>query len=210
MKRLFIIHGWEGSADEPFYQNLKKELGEKGWEVFPLAMPNPGRPKIEEWIPFLADNVKEVDEETYFYGHSIGSQTILRYLMGLKDGEKIGGVIFTAGWVHLKGLDTPEEEGSEEIVKPWIENKLDWGKIRSHCGKFIAIFSDNDPWVPLSDKDIFEEKLGAKIIVEHDKDHAPGIDIVAKEILGMAAPQEPKKRKVLGGDQESEKLEEDS
>jgi uncharacterized protein len=186
MKRLFIIHGWEGSADEPLYQSLKKELESQDWKVFPLPMPNSEEPKIDEWVPFLANAVKTADQETYFYGHSIGSQTILRYLETLPENIKVGGVIFTAGWVHLIGLDTPEEEGSMEIAKPWLETPLNWDKIKSHCNKWVTIFSDNDPYVPLSDKDIFKEELNAEIIVEHNKDHAPGSDIVMNKILEIS------------------------
>jgi predicted alpha/beta hydrolase family esterase len=37
--------------------------------------------------------------------------------------------------------------------------------------KITCIFSDNDPDVPLSDAELFKEKLGAEIIVEHEKGH---------------------------------------
>ena len=35
----------------------------------------------------------------------------------------------------------------------------------------MAIFSDNDPFVPLNDSKIFKNKLNAKIIIEHKKGH---------------------------------------
>ena len=41
-----------------------------------------------------------------------------------------------------------------------------------HDQEFIAIFSDNDELVPLAvNQKIYQEKLGAQIIVEHNKGH---------------------------------------
>ena len=42
--------------------------------------------------------------------------------------------------------------------------------------KSIAIFSDNDPLVPITDSKIFEKELGAKIIIENNKGHFSGSD----------------------------------
>ncbi len=41
---------------------------------------------------------------------------------------------------------------------------------------FVAIFSADDPMVSISEKEVFEEKLGAKIVVELDKGHFSGGD----------------------------------
>ena len=37
--------------------------------------------------------------------------------------------------------------------------------------QFVAIFSDNDPFVPLSEEKLFKSELGAQIIVLHGKGH---------------------------------------
>jgi len=166
-KRVFIIHGWEGYPEEGWFPWLKKELEQNGFEVFIPAMPNTDEPKIEKWVPFLANLVGEPDENTYFMGHSIGCQAIMRYLETLEN-KKVGGAVFVAGWFHLVNLEGPKEKG---ITKPWIENKINLKKIKNASKKFIAIFSDNDEWVPLSDKDIFEKELGAEIIIESNKGH---------------------------------------
>ncbi len=48
---------------------------------------------------------------------------------------------------------------------------MDYEKIKASCKKMIAIFSDNDPYVPVSDAELFRERLNAEIIIEHDKKH---------------------------------------
>ncbi|MDO8471157.1 MAG: hypothetical protein Q7S49_00910 [bacterium] len=53
MKKVFIVHGWGESPDEPLHQWLASELRKKGFIVEVPAMPEPDEPKIEIWIPFL-------------------------------------------------------------------------------------------------------------------------------------------------------------
>ena len=176
-KRVFIIHGWDGYPEEGIFPWLKKELQNRGLTVFNPAMPDPLNPKIETWVQFLNDQVGAPDEDTIFFGHSIGAQTILRYLESLPDNSKIGGAVFLAGWINLTD-EAYETDEDALIAKPWIENRLNWDKIKSHANNFIGIFSDSDPLVPISDAKIFENNLGAKIIIEHDKGHFSGSDEV--------------------------------
>jgi hypothetical protein len=169
-KRVFLIHGWDSHPKEGCFPWLKKELQSSGFEVLNPLMPNPPEPKIEEWTSFLRKEIGKPDEQTILFGHSIGVQTILRYLASLKENEKVRGVVSLAGWVTL----TPaayEDAESARVAKPWLEAPLSWEEIKKHTGKFTAIFSDNDPFVPLSDAEIFKDKLGAKIIMEEGKEH---------------------------------------
>ncbi len=194
-KRVFIIHGWGGYPEEGWFPWLKKELEKNGFKVFVPAMPNTDEPKIDEWVNFIADLVKEPDENTYFIGHSIGAQAILRYLERL-DNKKIGGAIFVAGWFHLSEFTFKEEPSKEEegriIAKPWLETPINFEKVKKTTNNFVAIFSDSDPYVPIEDKNIFEEKLGAEIIIEHTKGHFSGSDgiydlpIVLDSLLKMS------------------------
>lgn len=177
-KRVFIIHGWEGNPENCWFPWLKKELENKGFSVITPSMPNPEAPEIKLWVGHLNNVVGEVDENTYFIGHSVGCQAILRYLESLEN-KKVGGVIFVAGWFHLKGIE--EEEGTEEVARPWLETPIDFKKILKMTNKFTAIFSDDDNYVPIEDTEIFKEKLGAKIIIKHDKGHFSD-DVGVKEL----------------------------
>ncbi len=101
-KRVFIIHGWDGYPEEGWFPWLKKELDKRGFIVQIPAMPDTSEPKIEVWIPFLSKLVGQADENTFFVGHSIGCQAIIRYLQTLPDGIKIGGAVFVAGWYSVR------------------------------------------------------------------------------------------------------------
>lgn len=170
MKRVFIIHGWDGNPREPMLYWLKEELEKKNFDVTSPNMPHPETPEINSWVNKLNEITKNPDKDTYFIGHSIGCQTILRYLEKLDSNMKIGGVVLIAPFMHLD-KKMLEEEGTLEIARPWIEKGIDFKKVLAHTNKYVCIFSDNDPFVSLKEKDVFKDKLNAKIIIEHNKGH---------------------------------------
>lgn len=189
-KRVFIVHGWGGFPKEGWFPWLKKELEKKHFEVCVPKMPNTNLPKIKSWVNYLSKKVGKVDKNTFFVGHSVGSQTILRYLE--KENKKIGGAIFVAPWMQLDE-NTIAEEGIEsvKIAKPWVETPIDFAKVRKTTKNFVAFFSDNDIYVPLENIDIFDLKLHSKIIVVKKQGHFSGCDgvtkcpVLLKELISM-------------------------
>ena len=171
MKKVYIVHGWGGNPDEPMLKWLRETLIIRGYEVIAPNMPHPDVPTIEDWVSYLDLNIKDPNKDTYLAGHSVGCQTILRYMENLPETTKIGGVILIAPWIKLSVENLGEDE-SPEIAKPWMETKIDYKKIISHSNNFSAIFSDNDPFVPLSENEnLIKENLNAKTIVLHNKGH---------------------------------------
>ncbi len=176
MKRVFIIHGWGGDSKEDWFVWLKKELETKGFVVVAPDMPDTRHPKISEWVDKIEELVGNADEETYFVGHSIGCQAIMRYLERLPQDVKIGGAIFVAGWFNLTDEIWDDEGYTPEIADQWINTPINFGKIKQHTNKFVVINSDDDPYVPLSDTELFKKNLGAEIIMLKNKGHISGED----------------------------------
>lgn len=168
MKKLYIIHGWSGSPEEPLHKWLASELKKLGFQVEVPMMPETDEPKMELWIPYLEKIVGIPDENTFFIGHSIGCQAILRFLETLPEGVRIGGAVFIAGWYSLRNLETEEEK---QIVDPWLNTPRDDEKIKQAVNKAVVILSDNDPWVALENQEEWREKVGAEVLIEHDKGH---------------------------------------
>ena|SRR3989344_3533254 len=179
MTKVYILHGWDGSPDEPLFRWLEKNLKENRFEVIIPAMPHPENPTIGDWVKTASE--LESDEETIFVGRSIGCQTILRTLEKYEGGKKIQGIVLIAPWMRLDE-ETIKEEGQEiiEIAKPWMETPIDFEKVRSHTGKVVAIFSDDDPYVRRDQADFFKNKLGAEIIFEEKKGHFSPSDKVVE------------------------------
>src|SRR3989344_3288848 len=145
MKRVFIIHCMQGTPSDFWYPWLKKELERRGFEVHVPEMPDTDYPKIEPWVATLKNNVGGIDDETYFVGHSIGCQTILRFLESFPSESRIGGSVFVAGGASLQNL-TDEEK---EITQSWLSEPFDTNKVKQILNKSVAIFSDDDPYVSL-------------------------------------------------------------
>jgi predicted alpha/beta hydrolase family esterase len=172
-KRVFIIHGWDGYPEEGWFPWLKKELGSRGFIVSVPQMPKASEPRINNWVPALSKTVGTPDEKTYFVGHSMGCQTIARYLEELPEGSKVGGAVFVAGFFkRLTGIG--ENEIEQSVVNEWLKTPLDLEKVKDRLKKSIAIFSDNDPFVPLDNQDDFKKILGSKIVIESEKGHFSG------------------------------------
>ncbi|MDO8599711.1 MAG: alpha/beta fold hydrolase [bacterium] len=164
MRRIVLVHGWAGNPEEGWFPKFKKDLEEQGFVVtIPTMRCQP--PKMDVWVPQLAEVVGAPDEDTYLVGHSAGCITILRYLEGLPDGAKVGGAVFVAGFTDPLGF---------EELKNYFVTPIDWTKVRSKADGFVAIHSDNDKYVPLSHADVFERELGAQKVILHDKQHFEG------------------------------------
>lgn len=173
MKRVIIAHGWDGYPEEGWFPWLKKELEAKGFEVIVPQLPDPENPRISKWVPRLAEVVGTPDEQTYFVGHSMGCQTIARYLESLPEEIQVGGAVFVAGFFkHLTGLE--DDPDVQETDKHWLGTPVELEKVKSHLPKSVAIFSDDDPWVPLDNQEDFKNVLGSEIVMEHDKGHFSG------------------------------------
>lgn len=175
-KRVFIIHGWGGYPQEGWFPWLKSELEKKGFEVAVPAMPDAGAPVIEKWVGHLAKEVGTPDSDTYLVGHSIGGNTVLRYLETVA--IPVGGAVCVAGALILSDTDSPEDQA---VGKPWVETPIDFEKIKRNCPVVVAIYSTNEDVIPLEEnKRIFEQKLGAKIIMEPSGGHFGGDSGITK------------------------------
>jgi len=166
MKRVIIVHCWEGYPKYCWYPWAKKELEAKGFQVQVPTFPETELPKMEKWMPKLQEIIGKPDEDLYLIGHSIGCATIMRYLETLDENQKISGVVFVAGFHKNVGYDE---------IQSFFETPIDLEKIRSRSKNgFIAIHSDDDPHVDLKYAEDFKKKLGAEIIIKHAAKHFSG------------------------------------
>ena len=169
MKRVYIIHCWDGTKDDGWYPWLEDKIKSDEIQVIRFNMPNTTHPKIDEWVSKLDKQVEKLDSNTYFVGHSIGCQTILRYLEK-KQVDKIGGILLVAPWLELLPEATLEED-SYETAYPWLNTPIDFDKVKNKTNNITCIFSSDDYFVSLTQKDIFKDLLDAKIVVVNNKEH---------------------------------------
>lgn len=164
MRRVFIIHGWEGTPESNWFPWLKKELEQRGYKVFVPQLPNPMTPDSNSWLSSLKQLVRNPDEDTIFVGHSLGCIAILRFLENID--TKVGAVILVAGFG--KKL---EYEGYRGEVDGFFDKLINWKKIKNSSNKFVTFHSKNDPFVDICNSNLFKEKLNAQSIVHEDMSH---------------------------------------
>jgi uncharacterized protein len=169
MKKIFIIHGWEGSPNSNWFQWLKKKIEDNNpsAKVHILSMPNPMHPIPSQWVKHLSNSIGSPDENTYLIGHSLGVITILRYLESFLH-EKIGGALLVAGFaqsIHYQEIDS------------FTDKPIDFPRIRKNCDTFAIIDSRNDPYIPIARGDFLEKILHAKRVTLEKGGHVknPGL-----------------------------------
>ncbi len=169
MKRLFIVHRWSGSSSEPLIAWLGEQGRALGYETTVLDMPGTDVPTIDKWVGHLDSVVQYVDENTFFIGHSIGCQAILRYVE-TQEGCRVGGIILIAPLGNvLTGMNDPLDQ---DIARPWLERPINFRVIRDMGPKVSIFFSDNDEFIPLKETtEFYTNGLQPKFIVQSGKGH---------------------------------------
>lgn len=172
MKRIIIAHGWDGSSTADWMPWATTELRKQGYVVICPDFPNTKHPRIEEWVPFLSKIVGTPDDQTILIGHSIGCQTIMRYLETID--TPIAGVVYVAGFFETLHLGTNE---SDAIIRPWLETPINIDKIRQNMKFSVAILSNNDPYVPYDEAKVaFANAFGSEIVTMHGNGHITSDD----------------------------------
>jgi hypothetical protein len=160
---LFIVPRWAGRPDTDYYSWLEAQVREARQgitSVRTLAMPNPSQPTIDGWVGVL-DRVlgPTPSPNTLLMGHSVGCQTVIRYLATLPPGQVIEGALLVAAWWDV---DKPWES-----IIPWIETPVDLARVRAAARRFVVLMSDNDPFTADHERNrrLWEERLGAEVVL---------------------------------------------
>ncbi len=104
-KRVIIIHGWSGNPNKDWIPWATAEIKNKGYKVTAPLMPDTDNPQIALWVGKLKEIVGEPKKDDTLIGHSVGCQTILRFLEELSERQKIDKVIMVAPWFKLTNLE---------------------------------------------------------------------------------------------------------
>ena len=166
VKHVIIIHGWYGSPNEKPMAWLKRELEETGLSVLSPEMPHPQMPTIDDWVSKLKSLIS-IPSETILIGHSIGCQTILRYLENEK--RKFAGVVLVAPWLKLKSGSMSEVE--HKIAETWEKNRINFSKVKDKSNFFEIFYSVNDNFVSVDDSLKLKKELNAGTVNLGEKGH---------------------------------------
>ena len=158
MKKVFIVHGFQGRPNLNWFPWLMEELSKESIYACALPMPTPDVPVKSEWVKVINEAVGTSKEETFLVGHSLGVPTILHYLESLDKDSKIGGVVLVSGPISLI------KENGYEQVNTFLDTTFDFEHIKNACKNFIIIHGDNDTNVPFSEAMELSKKLTCNLI----------------------------------------------
>lgn len=166
MKKVLIIHGFEGTPNGGWRPWLMGELEKMDIYACSLAMPTPDAPVCGEWVSELSRQIEmsNSDDEIYLAGHSLGVPAILRYLE-TDDARKIAGIVLVAA---------PSEKTQNKATENFYETSYDYELIKTKIGAGAVIHGDNDPYVPLSNAKDIASGLGVDLIVIENGGHLNG------------------------------------
>ncbi len=176
MKRVILIHGWQGQPGNHWKKWFKGTLIGKGIRVIEPQLSGSKYPELEVWNKEISEAIGAPDMDTCVVGHSLGCIALVHYLRNLKDGQKIAGAIFVAGFSSDIGM----RDDAESFIEKFYLTQEEVADAKKHSNKFITIVSDNDSAVPLKKAIEFQKELDAELILEHNKGHFCEDDGVTK------------------------------
>lgn len=155
MKKVLFIHGFEGSRDSNWLPWLERKLQEFHYQVVNETLPNPAHPDYDEIMDFLRDKTKDFTEYDSVVGHSLGGFFALK-LAEEKPFDRLFLIAPGVGeQLDFDGLRTMWENSDVDSLQAVIERGVNFDKIQAHHK--VVVFSDNDPYIPLSVADNFDE-----------------------------------------------------
>lgn len=165
MKKVFLIHGFQGEPNGGWRPWLMRELAQKDIYACALAMPAPHNPIPKEWVGEIRRHVESnPGNQIYLVGHSLGSPAILRFLETTK-ATNIKGVVL---------VSSPVFKTSKKKIAAFLQKPFNFKMIQSKTKNFLVIHGDNDQRVPVEQGQYLAKELKAKLILIKNGGHLNG------------------------------------
>jgi len=160
---VILVHGLAGWPETHWFPWLRQELEKRGITSQALKMPRPALPVCEQWVQTLTRAVKD-PANTILIGHSLGCPTILYYLQQYRGEQQFLHAVLVAGFGRR--FLNPRVSQLQQKLFHWLEDDLDFPRIRTKCRKFTCINSIDDPLVPYEEAVWLSKQLNAELVTE--------------------------------------------
>jgi len=153
MPSVFILHGIYGDPDENWFPWLKKELENKGMEVFVPHLPTHEPLLPEHWWEAFREYEDKIKDDSIIIGHSLGVAFALKIIE--KHPTQAAYLISSAWGVTGNEFDP--------VMGAVANQDFDWGKIKENCKNFTIYHSDNDPYLKLERAETLAKHLETEV-----------------------------------------------
>ena len=175
MKHIFIAPMWESQKHQYWYDWCKRHIEDtfNDCRVTIIEFPDNHTRSIDDVVDYLSGQVfhKGLSENHFLVGHSLGCQSLLRFLGKREDSEeKIGGFLSVAGWFDL-------EEPTEQLIS-WVRTPLNYKRIQKFMPQrgLRVLLSEDDTFTDVEDTRMhWEDRLNALVHVLNRKGHFAGV-----------------------------------
>ncbi|WP_439239264.1 RBBP9/YdeN family alpha/beta hydrolase [Lonepinella sp. BR2919] len=134
LNNIYITHGYTANSQKHWFPWLKVRLENQNIATQIFDMPNSSQPDPQEWLTFHQNNIHQLDQNSYFIGHSLGCIATLRFLQQAK--INVGGVILVSGFAE-KLPNLPELDKFNETL-------LNFTALIEQIPQRVVIASDDD------------------------------------------------------------------
>ncbi len=165
MNKYFLIHGAYGNPYKNWFPWLKKELAKRGISCVVPSFPTPEKQDYDSWSKILKAyyEIDYINENTNFITHSLGGVFLVKFL--IENHIQVGKIITVAGFNNLEF-----DDNMQKYLSFYLEEK-EIRKIKKYVNERIAIYTDNDFYVPYEEAQKFANSIQAEKIVIKNAGH---------------------------------------
>ena len=158
-----LIHGTLWNPNENWFPWLKQHLEEQWHKVFVPHFPTPENQTIKAWCEVLRKEASfEFDQDTVIIGHSLWALYILHILNSQRK-NPIHHAVLISGFSSKLGNET-----FDTLNQDFLTDSFDRSLIKQNANRITLFHGTNDPYVPIEQAKILEEKLDAELYpIEH-------------------------------------------
>lgn len=153
MKKVYIIHGLQGTPNGNWKPYLLRELEKKNIWACSIPMTDEEDPDCSEWVRIINSYVKKEDE-VVLVAHSLGARAVLRYLDQGNISPIVGVVLVSGRFGKPRG----------DALHSFYDKALDFDRIMSNALQRCVVHGDNDPIIPYSDAILLSEALVCELV----------------------------------------------
>ncbi|MFC1748988.1 RBBP9/YdeN family alpha/beta hydrolase [Pseudomonadota bacterium] len=162
MKKVLLIHGFEGGSAENWQPWLESELISAGFVVLNIDLPDSHHPDFDESMSYLRNVSADLGSDDIVIGHSLGGYFALK----LCEEKEFGSVILVAPAIGdllpIKYYKKIWPMSDVEAVESVIAHGLDLSAVKAK--KKVAFFGKADPLIPVKSSEILGQDWDIRIL----------------------------------------------